>query len=555
MKTLLVYPEFPISYWGFQHAMPIVGKRASLPPLGLVTLAALLPKSWPLQLVDLNVTELTDESIPWADVVMISGMRVQAASMHDVIARARSLGRRTVVGGPAPTTAPSEFADADLIFVGEAEGRIDQLVAALEAAPGTQRLLRPRDERPSIVDRPVPRFELLDLDAYTSVSIQYSRGCPFSCEFCDVIEIFGRVPRLKSAAQIVEELETLYQLGFRRPVFFVDDNFIGNRKAVQALLPELKRWQEKRGYPFEFFTEASVNLAKDERLLAAMVEAGFCSVFVGIETPSVEALRDTGKMQNLALDLTEAVNRLTRAGLEVMGGFIVGFDSDGPHSFELQRRFIEASPIPLAMVGLLMALPGTALSRRLESEGRLRVQATGDQFGRTNFAPVMDEAELLQGYRKLMADLYAPAAYYARCRRFVENAKATPGNKRFAWHYLATLARAMVVIGLLRPGSRRHFWRLFFKAALTARHQFPWTIAHAAMGEHMIRYTKEVVLPRIDLALAALAEERASQERASQERASQERVRAAKPARARVAKASGRRRPLGQATSDLLPHL
>jgi radical SAM superfamily enzyme YgiQ (UPF0313 family) len=519
MKTLLVYPEFPISYWGFQHTMELVGCKASLPPLGLLTVAALLPQDWELRLVDLNVAPLSDDAIRWADLVLISGMHVQASSMHEVLARARRLGRRTVVGGPGPTTTPEAFADAEIIFVGEAEGRIDELLAALQpgsdpAAPQTAplramgRLLAPQRDRPALDDAPVPRFDLLDIEAYTSMSVQFSRGCPFSCEFCDVIEIFGRKPRLKRPRQVLAELDALYAAGFRRSVFFVDDNFIGNRGAVRRLLPRIARWQRERGFPFELYTEASVDLARDDALMRQMVEAGFATVFVGIETPSTAALRGAGKLQNLALDLGQAVDRMTRAGLEVMGGFIVGFDQDDQRAFEAQRSFIQASAIPLAMVGLLTALPGTVLCKRLQAEGRLRGSADGDAFTRPNFVPVMDEEVMLREYRRLLADLYSPEAYYRRCQRYVDRAAKLPGGKRAAWHHIATLLRTTLEVGIRRPGSRRHYWKLVARTLLRARHHIAWTIGHAAMGEHMLRYTRDEVLPRIDGALEDLRRER-----------------------------------------------
>jgi radical SAM superfamily enzyme YgiQ (UPF0313 family) len=519
MKALLVYPEFPLSYWGFQHTMPLVGCKASLPPLGLVTIAALLPQDWELRLVDLNVAPLSDDAIRWADLVLVSGMHVQASSMHEILARARRLGRRTVVGGPGPTTTPEAFVDADIIFVGEAEGRIDELLTALQptSEPTTRRtaplrvtghLLAPVGERPALDGAPIPRFDLLDLGAYTSMSVQYSRGCPFSCEFCDVIEIFGRKPRLKSPQQVLAELDALYAAGFKRSVFFVDDNFIGNRKAVRKLLPQIARWQRERGFPFELYTEASVDLASDDELMREMVEAGFATVFVGIETPSAAALRGAGKRQNLSLDLGQAVDRLTRAGLEVMGGFIVGFDQDDQRSFEAQRQFIQDSAIPLAMVGLLTALPGTRLCKRLQAEGRMRGSADGDAFTRPNFVPVMDEEVMLSEYRRLLADLYSPEAYYRRCQRYIDRAARLPGGKRAAWYHVSTLLRTTLEVGIRRPGSRRQYWKLVARTLLGARHHIAWTIGHAAMGEHMLRYTRDEVLPRIDAALEDLRRER-----------------------------------------------
>ena len=505
MKILLVHPEFPVTYWGVQRGLQFTRWRSSLPPLGLISLAALLPAEWTLRLVDLNIDKLRDRDLLWADAVFVGGMRIQMPSMQAVLGRAKALGRRTVVGGPAATTSPDEFPLADLVFQGEAEGRIPSLCEALGAPPGEIRRLAPDPHapRPNLAEVPIPRFDLLDLKAYASMSVQFSRGCPFQCEFCDIIEIFGRVPRVKPVDRLLAELDTLYGLGWRGSVFVVDDNFIGHKPAARQLLAALATWQTERGWPYELYTEASVNLATDAGLVSGLVQAGFTSVFLGIETPSLEALKETGKVQNLKFDLSEAVLTLNRAGLEVMAGFIVGFDSDGPEVFEAQRQFIAGLPLPLAMVGLLMALPSTALWRRLEREGRLRTLAGGDQLERPNFTPVMDEVTLLRGYRDLLASLYSPEAYYARCEAYVRMAPRLPGRKRVTLHHLRVLASLMVGVGL-GVSHRAIFWRLSWLAATKAPHNLSWLMGHVVIGEHMIRYTQEVVLPRIDAELAAL---------------------------------------------------
>jgi radical SAM superfamily enzyme YgiQ (UPF0313 family) len=414
MRVLLVYPKFPTTYWGFQHSLPIIDKRATLPPLGLISVAALLPQVWQMRLVDMNVTQLRDDDLRWADVVLSSGMLVQEPSMHEVLARSRGLGRRTVVGGPACTTSPERFDDADCLFLGEAEGRLDALVPAIEDRSTEGRVLHAPAARPSLHEVPVPRFDLLDMRHYRSMCIQTSRGCPFRCEFCDIIEIFGRVPRVKQPAQVVAELDALRQLGHRGEVFIVDDNFIGNKKAVRPILSEIASWQRQTGSPFTFYTEASLNLAADDKLIEAMHAANFTSVFIGIETPDAEALKKTKKGQNVGVDIRAALDKLTRAGLEVMAGFIVGFDGDSAESFEAQRGLLRDAPLPLAMTGLLTALPGTALWRRLEREGRLRAHSDGDAFARPNFTPTMPERELVTSYAKLLADLYAPESYFGR---------------------------------------------------------------------------------------------------------------------------------------------
>lgn len=501
MRVLLVYPEFPNTYWGFQYGLPLAGKRSNLPPLGLITVAAMLPADWELRLIDLNIEPLPDDLLNWADVVLTGGMRVQIPSTDWILRRAAELGKRTVVGGPAVSTDPTLFAQADVRVIGEVEGVIDEVVTAIRI--GARGTTVTATDFPVVQTSPVPRFDLLDLSAYGSVSIQYSRGCPFACEFCDIIQLFGRVPRVKSADQILAELNSLYALGHRGSLFFVDDNFIGNQKAVKELLPAVTTWQRERGYPYNFATEASINLASRSELLSGMVQAGFNSVFVGIETPSLEALKGAGKTQNLSLGADEAVRRISAAGLEVMGGFIVGFDSDTPEIFEAQRALILGSPVPLAMLGLLMALPKTALWDRLEREGRLRVEGSGDhgdQFGRPNFEPAMDEKALLSGYATLLATLYSRDAYYDRIEAFVRMCGPLPGGgRRPRVSDLATLARLVTYIGVASP-QRWRFWRL---VATTLRHRperFAWAMSRVIIGEHMIRYTAEDVLPRLRLA-------------------------------------------------------
>jgi radical SAM superfamily enzyme YgiQ (UPF0313 family) len=504
MRALLVQARSPETYWSYQHALPYVRKRAALPPLGLATLAALLPRRWEVRLVDLHVRELSDDDLVWADVVLVSAMIVQAPSAREVLRRARARGLRTVAGGPAPTTAPGLFEEADHLFQGEAEGRLAGLVEALEdpSRPAPRVLSPVGDARPSLQGTPVPRFDLLELDAYASLSLQLSRGCPFQCEFCDIIEVFGRVPRLKSAEAVLAELDALYALGARGSLFFVDDNFIGNRRAVARLLPRIEAWQEAHGRPFDLYTEASLDLAKEQELLEAMVRAGFSAVFVGIESPAPESLREAHKMQNLRLDPAEAVRILTRAGLEVFAGFILGFDADPQDVFELQVAFINESPIPRAMIGLLTALPGTALWRRLEQEGRLREASSGDQFDRPNFATAMDDRTLLAGYRRVLAACYSDEAYYARCARHLATTKlAAGGPPPRGW--LAVLSRAAVGIGV-SSRRRARFWRLLGQGLRRGFPGFARAVTLAILGEHMIRYTEEVVLPRLDAALQAL---------------------------------------------------
>jgi radical SAM superfamily enzyme YgiQ (UPF0313 family) len=508
-NILLVSPEFPLTYWGMQHAVAIIGKRATLPPLGLITVAACLPQSWDYRLVDLNVDVLTDETLAWADVVLVGGMHIQETSIHEVVARAKALNRPTVVGGPGPTTAQERYPDADVLVLGEVEPIIERLIEVLQdPQPGT--VVEADGARPEMSEVPVPRYDLLRGDAYNTMSLQYSRGCPFKCEFCDIIEIFGRRPRVKSEQQILAELDAIYNaLEYRGPVFFVDDNFIGNKQAAKRLMPAVAEWQRKRGFPFAFYTEASLNLAEETSLLEAMVAAGFTSVFLGIESPSSDALKSAGKTQNLIRDLSESVEIITASGLEVMGGFIVGFDQDDDGVFEAQRAFIQESPIAMAMVGLLMALPGTALARRLEAEGRLRTMATGDQFNRPNFDPAMNELDLLVGYGRLMKELYAPDAYYERCERYLALAPPPAVSRTITADQVKTLLRTMVHVGVRSP-RRWRYWRLLARALRTSPGNFAQSVAHCVQGEHLMRYTTEVLLPRIDAAVAEVRAESAA---------------------------------------------
>jgi len=510
MRVLLVQPRSPSTYWSYEHSLPFVGKATTLPPLGLTTLAALLPAPWSLRLRDLNVAPLEEADLRWAEVVLLSGMLVQEKSIREVLRRSRALGRRTILGGPAATSSPERFDEADHLFLGEAEGRLSLLVRTLEdPGPSPPRLLSPAGrDPPELSLAQVPRFDLLEVDRYANHALQYSRGCPFHCEFCDIVELYGNVPRVKSPEQVVAELDAILACGARGTVFFVDDNFVGNRREVGRLLPVLEAWQARNGFPFEFLTEASVDLATHPALVAGMVAAGFSAVFLGIETPSGAALEAAGKTQNLRMPQESAVDLLTRAGLEVFAGFIVGFDTDGPDIFDRQLEFISSLPIPRAMVGLLTALPGTRLWRRLDAQGRLRrdAPATGDAFERPNYRPVMDERTLLVGYRRLLAGLYGADGYYRRCLAHVKQTRFRRGVTACgsAVEGAKALFRAIWGIGLRGP-RRAHFWRLLFTALRQGRAAAPRAVTLAIVGESLIRYTQEVVLPRLDRAIAELS--------------------------------------------------
>jgi radical SAM superfamily enzyme YgiQ (UPF0313 family) len=487
-----------------EYARLLSHRAALLPPLGLITVAALLPDEWAVRLLDMSVEPLREEDLSWAEVVFVGAMQVQQASYHQVIRRALALGKTVVVGGAYPTTDPEASYEANSIVIGESEDLIAPLCHDLER--GTLQARYAAERRPDVTRSPVPRFDLLRRNVYQSIGVQFSRGCPFNCEFCDIIEVFGRVPRTKPAEQLLRELDAVYATGFHGMLFLVDDNFIGNKRAAKLMLPELAEWMRARNYPFDIYTEASVNLAADNRLIELMGLAGFTSVFIGIETPSQESLAETQKVQNLRLDLTEAVEKLTRAGLEVMAGFIVGFDADDLGIFERQHKFIQNAPIPLAMVGILSALPGTQLWRRLEKEGRLIGEWMGDNFGRTNFRTRLPERDLLDGYGKLLTDLYDPDAYFARCLRVLALwPRKLPSRFRFPlWYSLCTLMRTVWRLGV-RAQYRLAFWRFFVTVLWRMPHLFARGISQAINGEHVIRFTRDDVVPKLAAAQASFA--------------------------------------------------
>lgn len=499
MKTLLVYPLFPKTYWGQEYTNALTGKRAVVPPLGLITVAALLPRHWELRLIDMNVETLRDADVAWSDIVMISAMRIQRDSFHSVVKRAHAAGKRVVAGGPYVTTDPSAVSDADHLVLGESEELIAGLAAALETGTAPKRLQSP--SRPNVSTVPIPRFDLLRIEHYNSVGVQFSRGCPFNCEFCDIIEVFGRVPRTKPAPQFLAELDAVLATGFRGAVFVVDDNFIGNKVAAKRMLSALAEWNRAHAHPFDYFTEASVNLAEDDVLIRGLVDAGFSAVFLGIETPSRAALLETQKRQNTHVQMDAAIEKLARSGLEPMAGFIVGFDADLHDIFERQRAFIANSPISMAMIGILTALPGTQLWRRLEREGRLHGDCEGDVAYRPNFATRMPERELIQGYAQLLADLYEPRAYFERSLRNLvlqRHAKTRPYRRPLGFA-LRTFSRSLWKQGL-RSKYRREYWRFLGRALWVSPRQFSRAVALAVVGEHMIRYTFEDVLPRLRVA-------------------------------------------------------
>jgi radical SAM superfamily enzyme YgiQ (UPF0313 family) len=489
MHVLLIYPEFPDTFWSFKHALRFIRKRAAYPPLGLLTVAALLPSDWEKRLVDLNVTPLTSEDLAWADLVCVSAMAVQRESVHRCIARCRQAGVRVVAGGPLFTAEPEQFPDVDHLVLGEAEVTLPRFLEDLrEGHP--QHIYTPSGYADMQVS-PVPSWELLDLRRYATMSIQYSRGCPYDCEFCNVTALFGRRPRTKSAAQIIRELDSLHARGWRRAVFFVDDNLIGNRRHVKtALLPALIE-RRKRGVGADFITQASINLADDTDLMQMMVAAGFNTVFVGIETPDEASLVECCKRHNLGRDMGADVKRMQRAGLQVQGGFIVGFDSDTPSTFQRLTDFIQSTGIVTAMVGLLQALPSTRLYERLRIAGRLVGTVSGDNVdGTTNIVPAMDLDLLRERYRSAIRCLYSPKVYYQRIRVFLRTYQMPRLEVRWdlrfqlgqLWTFLVSVAR----LGILGK-ERIEYWKLLAWTLFRRPRSFGLAITCAIYGYHFRR--------------------------------------------------------------------
>jgi radical SAM superfamily enzyme YgiQ (UPF0313 family) len=487
-NVLLLSPEFPDTFWGFKHALKFIRKKATLPPLGLLTVAAILPKGWGKRLVDLNVRRLTEEDLAWADLVFVGAMIAQRDSTRALIARCHAAGLKVVAGGPLFTGEHELFPEVDHFVLNEAEVTLPPFLRDLERGQAQRMYASP--EFPNLEQTPSPLWELADLKRYASMSLQYSRGCPFDCEFCNVTAMFGHRPRTKTPAQVIAELDGLYALGWRGQVFFVDDNFIGNKQRLKTdLLPALVAWQEgKRGIPF--YTEASINLADDADLMGMMAKAGFDSVFVGIETPDAASLHECNKRQNEKRDLVADVKRIQRAGLQVQGGFIVGFDHDTPSIFQRQVEFIQKSGIVTAMVGMLNALPDTKLYARLLREGRLLGRTTGNNVdGTTNIVPRMNAATLAEGYRSIMRTIYSPGPYYRRIRTFLREYQPVRFKTSFRFANLRTFFHSSVRLGIFGR-ERFHYWGLLAWTFFRRRRALPLAITLSIYGHHFRKTCK-----------------------------------------------------------------
>lgn len=492
MKVLLVYPRYPVTYWGFQYALKFVSKKAAFPPLGLLTVAAILPDEIEKKLIDMNVEKLTDEDILWADYVMISAMVVQKDSVRQVIDRCRFLGVKTVAGGPLFTSEPELYDNIDHLVLNEGEITIPLFLADLER--GEAKHLYTTQKWPDLRTSPIPRWDLLNVKKYASLNLQYSRGCPFNCEFCDITSLYGNIPRTKDTSQMLAELDAIYDSGWRGTVFFVDDNFIGNKKKlINDLLPAVADWMEMRNYPFNFLTEASINLADDERLMGMMVKAGFHAVFIGIETPDEESLAECKKTQNKNRDLISCIRKIQRSGMEVQAGFIVGFDSDNHSIFSRMVRFIQESGIVTAMVGLLNAPKGTQLYQRLLSEGRMTEAFDGDNTNFTiNFVPKMDKELLVRGYREIVTTIYSPKYYYERVIIFLKDFDDDKvGSESFNITNVFAFCRSMVFLGIIGK-ERYYYWKLFFWSLFRRPKLLPKAIRFSIYGFHFRKVYESV---------------------------------------------------------------
>lgn len=485
MKILLVYPRYPDTFWSFRHALKFLSKKASFPPLGLLTVAAMLPAEWEKKLVDMNVNAPSDEDIKWADYVFLSAMVVQKDSAKEVIARCKGLNTRVVAGGPLFTTGYEEFEGVDHFVLGEAEATLPLFLADL--AEGCPQHVYSSDKRPDISKTPIPMWSLINMKHYSAMSLQYSRGCPFDCDFCDIIVLNGHRPRTKGRQQTVDELEALYRRGWRGSLFIVDDNFIGNRKKLKAeTLPAMIEWSKEKKYPFTFFTEASINLADDVKLMELMAEAGFNRVFIGIETPNEESLVECNKQQNRNRDLAAAVKRIQNHGFEVQGGFILGFDSDPASIFSKQIHFIQKTGIVTAMVGLLNAPNGTKLYKRLKKENRLLKDMSGDNTDFSiNFVPKMKYETLVTGYKNVLDTIYSPRHYYERVVTFLKEyqPRKTAGISHLRFSHITGLIKSLWFLGIWNKG-RSYFWRLLISTLLKRPRHFPLSISLSVSGFH-----------------------------------------------------------------------
>lgn len=470
MKILLVYPKYPDTFWSFTHALEVMDKKAAMPPLGLLTIAAMIEEMHELKLIDMNVNTISDEDILWADYIFISAMITQKDSAEKVIAKCKNLNKKIVAGGPLFNNLHEEFPEVDNFILKEGEITFPEFLEDLKN--GNPKKIYVSDERPDISTVPIPKWDLINLDDYARMAIQFSRGCPFDCEFCDIVNLNGRESRVKTVEQFMKELNALYDKGWRSSIFIVDDNFIGNKSQVKILLRELITWRKEKHYKWSFMTQVSINLASDDELLDLMKQAGFSTVFVGIETPSKESLEECGKFHNKNRDMVKDIKKIYSYGMEVFGGFIIGFDSDDENIFKTQFDFIQETGIVVAMVGLLTALPGTRLYKRLKNEGRILSESSGNNIDFTlNFIPKMDKEFLMREYKKLLLNLYSVRNYYERIYNFLKEYKHHTDDKLTS-NFVLGIFKALYILGI-KDKNRFYFWKMF----LTCLFKYPSSLS------------------------------------------------------------------------------
>ncbi len=490
MNILLVYPQYPDTFWSYKHALKFISKKSANIPLGILTVASLLPEDWNKKLADLNVSRLKDEDIKWADLVFISAISVQSVSVKQIIERCRHLKTKIVAGGPMFTEEFEQHTDIDYLVLNEAEITLPLFIEDLKN--GRPKKIYRSGLFADMTKTPLPDYSLIKPGNYATAGIQYSRGCPFDCEFCDITALLGRHVRTKTPAQIIAELDQLLQIGWRGAVFFVDDNFIGHKRKLKTeLLPAIISWMESNDHPFTFITEATINLADDKDLMDMMVKAGFAKVFVGIETPEESCLIECNKLLNNNRDMIECVNTIQQYGMEVCAGFIVGFDNDPPNIFQRQIDFIQKSGIITAMVGLLNAPRLSKLYQRLKNEGRLIDKFTGDNTDYSmNFVPVMDKDELLKGYQKIIHDIYSSKSYYARVLLFLKQYNP-PFREPISFNRLMAFVKSILYIGILKK-NRRYYWKLLFWSIFNKPKSFPLAVTYSIFGYHFRRVFRDV---------------------------------------------------------------
>ncbi len=493
MNILFIYPKYPETFWSFEHVLKFISRKAAFPPLGLMTVSSMLPKGINRKLLDLNVDNLNDKDIMWADYIFVSAMIVQKDSVKDVVKRAKEHKKTVVAGGPLFSQDNiSEFPEIDHFVLNEGEITFPMFLDDLINNKNVLKKTYSSDKKPDLSLSPVPDWNLIRKKNYATMLVQFSRGCPYDCEFCDITLLNGRIPRTKSPSQMIRELNSLHRAGWRGSVFVVDDNFIGHKKKVKEVLRSIIQWQKSKNYPFSFLTEASLELSDDQELMTLMADANFKTVFLGLETPSKESLAECNKFQNTQRDLVDSVKILQQNGFQVQGGFIVGFDSDNHSIFERQIEFIQTIGVVTAMVGLLNAIPGTKLYRRLKKEGRIITDSNGNNTdGTLNFIPKMDPKILKEGYKKILKTIYSPKKYYERILRFLENYNPKQISRGLNLNEIKAFLLSIWKLGIIDK-ERKYYWKLLFKSIFRYPKAFPEVVTFTIYGFHFKRVAANI---------------------------------------------------------------